>query len=169
MIVSYHQTVFRIPNVFPVSRMFNADSVILIYIHSKSQISDPGSNNNKRGVEILLSFLCSSQKFKKIVNYFNFEQVRYRKKLIYCNWQRIKVRFTQNIAVRSQKYGLGDPGSEIQDPEKTYPGSRGQKSPRSGSATLLSEQPRQQYSTMTNSNNFEIIIKRSEETSELRS
>jgi hypothetical protein len=28
-------------------------------------------------------------------------------------------------------------GSEIRDPEKTYPGSRGQKDPGSGSATLL--------------------------------
>ncbi len=31
------------------------------------------------------------------------------------------------------------PGSEIRDPEKTYPGSRGQKAPNpgSGSATLV--------------------------------
>ncbi len=56
-------------------------TLILIYIHSESQITDPGSNNNKRGGEILLPYLCCSQKFKKIVNYFILEQVRYSKKI----------------------------------------------------------------------------------------
>ncbi len=41
--------------------------------------------------------------------------------------------FLKKKALSSKKYGVGDPGSEIRDPEKTYSGScpRGQK--RTGS------------------------------------
>jgi hypothetical protein len=32
------------------------------------------------------------------------------------------------VVTKLSEIGVGDPGSEIRDPEKTYPGSRGKKS-----------------------------------------
>jgi hypothetical protein len=51
------------------------------------------------------------------------------KKKIWANFQRIIELFTQKIVTKLSKIWLGDPGSEIRDPEKTYSGSRiqGQK------------------------------------------
>jgi hypothetical protein len=59
------------------------------------------------------------------------------KKKIWANFQRIIGIFTQKIFTKLSKIWVWDPGSEIRDPEKTYPGSRGQKGPGSGYATLL--------------------------------
>jgi hypothetical protein len=59
------------------------------------------------------------------------------KKKFLANFQRIIALFTQKIASKLSKIWVWDRGSEIQDPKKTYPGSRGQKCPGSGSATLL--------------------------------
>jgi hypothetical protein len=60
------------------------------------------------------------------------------KKKIWANFQRILELFTQKIVTKLSKIWSWDPGSEIRDrgsdirdPEKTYPGSRGQKSPGS--------------------------------------
>jgi hypothetical protein len=78
------------------------------------------------------NFLCS-QKFHKIVNYFSFEVP---KKNIWDNFQRIIEVFIQKIVNKLSKIWVWYPGSEIRDPEKTYPGSRGQKGTGSGSATL---------------------------------
>ncbi len=49
------------------------------------------------------------------------------KKKIWANFQRIIELFTQKIITKLSKIWVWDPGSEIRDPEKTYPGSRGQK------------------------------------------
>jgi len=66
------------------------------------------------------------------------------KKKIWANFQRIIELFTQKIVSKLSKIWVWDPGSEIRDPEKTYSGSRIQRSkrhripdPGSGSATLL--------------------------------
>jgi hypothetical protein len=79
----------------------------------------------KRGVKKISchNFLCS-HKFLKIANCFSFEVL---KKKIWANFQRIIELFTQNIVNKLSKIWVWDPGSEIRDPEKTYPGSRGQK------------------------------------------
>jgi hypothetical protein len=53
------------------------------------------------------------------------------KKKSWANFKRIEL-FTQEMSLSPQIKGLG---SEIWDPEKTYPGSRGQKS--TGSSTLI--------------------------------
>jgi hypothetical protein len=78
-----------------------------------------------------LSYLFCSHKKHKIENFINFELVV--KKKIWANLQRIIELSTQKLSLSSKKYGFG-----IRDPEKTYPGSRGQKAPDpgSGSATL---------------------------------
>jgi hypothetical protein len=91
-----------------------------------SRVPDPRSNNNKRGEEKVLPFCW--KKNHKIENYFIFEQVRKEfepidKELSYL--------LPKKLSLRSQKYRLGtgrDPGSEIWNLEKTYLGSRGQKS-----------------------------------------
>jgi hypothetical protein len=49
------------------------------------------------------------------------------KKKIWANFQRIIELFTKKIVTMLLKKWVWDPGSEIQDPEKTYSGSRGQK------------------------------------------
>jgi hypothetical protein len=109
--------VLRIRDVYPGSR-------ILIFTHPGSRISDPGSkNSNKReGLKKICchNFLCS-HKFHKIANYFSFEVL---KKKIWANLQRIIKLFTQKIVNKLAKIWVWDPGSEIQDPEKTYSGSR---------------------------------------------
>jgi hypothetical protein len=46
------------------------------------------------------------------------------KKKIWANFQRIIELFTQKIVTKFSKIWALDPGSEIGDPEKTYPGSR---------------------------------------------
>jgi hypothetical protein len=69
------------------------------------------------------------------------------KKQIWSNFQRIVELFTLKIVTELSKIRVWDPGSEIRDPEKTYPGSwiPTQESkrhripdpdPKSGSATL---------------------------------
>jgi hypothetical protein len=52
------------------------------------------------------------------------------KKKIWANFQRIIELFTQKIVTKLSKIWVWDPGSEIQDPEKTYSGSRIQGSKR---------------------------------------
>ncbi len=114
------EPVLRIRDVYPGSR-------ILIFTHPGSRISDPGSkNSNKREGYKKISchtFLCR-HKFHKIENYFSFEML---KKKIWANFQRVKALFTQKIVTKLSKICVWDPESEIRDPEKTYPGSRGQK------------------------------------------
>jgi hypothetical protein len=58
-------------------------------------------------------------------------------KKIWANFQRITELFTQKIVTKLSKIWVWDPGSKIRDLEKIYPGSRGQKAPDPGSATLL--------------------------------
>jgi hypothetical protein len=55
-----------------------------------------------------------------------------RKKKIWANFQRIVEVFTQKIVpvTKLSKMWVWDPGSEIQDPQKTYSGSRIQGSKR---------------------------------------
>ncbi len=60
----------------------------------------------------------------QIANYFSFEVL---KKKILANFQKLIELFTQKIVNKLSKIWVWDPGSEIRDPEKTYPGSRGQK------------------------------------------
>jgi hypothetical protein len=52
------------------------------------------------------------------------------KKNIWANFQRIIKLFTQKIVTKLSKIWVWDTGSEIRDPEKTYPGSRIQGSKR---------------------------------------
>jgi hypothetical protein len=68
------------------------------------------------------------------------------KKKICANFQRIIELFTQKIVPKLSKICVWDSGSEIQDPEKAYSGSRildpgarvkNAPDPGSGSATLL--------------------------------
>jgi hypothetical protein len=40
----------------------------------------------------------------------------------------VKYFLTENIVTKLSEIWVGNPGSEIRDPEKAYPGSRGQKS-----------------------------------------
>ncbi len=108
------QAVLRIRDVYPGSR-------ILIFTHPGSRIQ---KQQQKREVKKISfhTFLCS-HKFHKIVNYFSFEVL----KKIWANFQRIIELFTKKIVKKLLKIWSWDPGSEIRDPEKTYPGSRGQK------------------------------------------
>jgi hypothetical protein len=71
--------------------------------------------------------LFCSHKFHKTENYFVFELL---KKKIWANFQRIIEHFLQKIVIKLSKIWFWDPGSEIQDPEKTYSGSRIQGSKR---------------------------------------
>jgi hypothetical protein len=116
-----------------------------------SSVADPGSlsripdpdfhpsriqkQHQKKGVKknCCHTFYCS-HKFHKIENYFIFEML---KKKNWAYFQRIIKLFTQKIVTKLFKIWVWDPGSEIQDPEKTYPGYRGQKGTGSGSAILL--------------------------------
>ncbi len=66
-------------------------------------------------------------RFHKIENYFIFEML---KKKIWANFQRITELFIQKIVTKLSKIWVWDLGSEIQDPEKTYSGSRIQGSKR---------------------------------------
>ncbi len=93
-------------------------SRILIFSHLGSRIQ---KQQQKRGVKKnLLSFFFCSHKFHKIGYYFIFEMLKNKFGPI------IKV-FTQTIFTMLSHKWVWDPGSEIRDPEKTYPGSRGQK------------------------------------------
>ncbi len=92
-----------------------------------SRISDPGSkNSNKR--QGWKKFCCQtifcSHKFHKTEYYFIFDML---KKKIWPDFPRIIEVFTQKIVTKPSKIWVWAPGSEIRDPEKTYPGSRGQK------------------------------------------
>jgi hypothetical protein len=77
------------------------------------------------------TFFCS-YKFHIIENYLIFEML---KKNIWAISQRIIELFTQKIVTKLSKIWVWDPGPEIWDPIPD-PGSRGQKSTGSGSATL---------------------------------
>ncbi len=116
-------TVCRIQDVYPRSRIW-------IFTHPGSRISDPGSKNSKkreRWKKIYCNnFLCS-HKFHKNANYFSFEVL---KKKIWANFQGFIELLTQKIVNKLSKIWVWDPGSEIQDPEKTYSGSRIQGSKR---------------------------------------
>jgi hypothetical protein len=52
------------------------------------------------------------------------------KKKIWASFQRIIELFAQKFFTKLSKIWVWDPGSEIRDPEKTYPGSRVQGSKR---------------------------------------
>jgi hypothetical protein len=126
----------------------DSGSRILICTHPGSRISDLGSRipdpktaTKERGEKKLyVKPFYVATKFNKIVNYFSFEVL---KKKIWGNFQRIIVLFTKKIVKKLFEIWSWDPGSEIRDlgsgknpfriPD---PGSRGQKGPGSGSATL---------------------------------
>jgi hypothetical protein len=97
--------VLRIRDVYPGSGFF----------------SHPGSKNSnkERGEKkkFCHTFLCS-HKFHKIENYF-FEVL---KKKFGPIFKELKNFLPKKLSLSSQKYGFG-----IRDPEKTYPGNRGQK------------------------------------------
>ncbi len=117
--------VLRIRDVYPGPR-------ILIFTHPGFRISDLGSkNSNKREVwKKKLSYLLLEPQISQNVKLFYFWNVEEK---IWANFQRIIELFAQKLFLSSQNYGFG-----IRDPEKTYSGSRGQKAPDPGSATLLS-------------------------------
>jgi hypothetical protein len=106
-------------------------SRILIFIH-------PGSNKlttatKEKDGGNLLSYLFCSHQYQKIVNYFSFEQLQnffgpMHKGLYYF--------LPKELLQKNSKIRVWDPGTGIRDPDKTYPGCRGQKG--TGSATLLS-------------------------------
>ncbi len=117
---------WRIRDIYP-------GSLILIFTHPVSRISDPGSkNSNKRTgwKKISCHTIFCSHKFHKIENYFVFEML---KKIIWAtNFQRIIELFTQKIVNKLSKIWVNDPGSKIRDPEKTLfriPGSKRQRIP----------------------------------------
>jgi hypothetical protein len=127
--------VLRIWDVYPGSQ-------ILIFTNPGSQIPNPGSQISdprsriqqqqqqqlKRGVKkICCHTFFRSHKFYKIENYLIFEML---KKKIWANFQRIIELFTQKIVTILSKIWVWDWGSEIQDPKKTYSGSRIQGSKR---------------------------------------
>ncbi len=108
----------RIRDVYPGSRI--PDPVFY-----PSRIPDLGSwiriqkQQQKRGMKKICchTFFCSN-KFHITENYFILEML---KKKVWANFRRIKKKIFSKKS--SQKYGFG-----IRDPEKTYSGSRGQKS-----------------------------------------
>ncbi len=102
----------RIRDVYPGSGMF---------------IPDPGSQNSNIREGGFCPTFFRSHKYHKIETYFIFELV---KKKIWDNLQRIIELLPQKLSISSKKIGKGL-GSEIRDPEKTYPdpGSGGQKGP----------------------------------------
>jgi hypothetical protein len=119
----------KCPNKHPRGKCSVADpgclSRILIFTHPGSQISDPGSripdpkNSNKSEKKfVVIPFFCS-HKFHKIENYLIFEML---KKKIWPIFKELYNFLFKKLSLCSQKYGFG-----IRDPEKTYPGSRGQK------------------------------------------
>jgi hypothetical protein len=59
------------------------------------------------------------------------------KKKMWTNFQRIIELFTQKIVSKLSKIWVWDPRSGIREKPIPDPGSRGQKGPGSGSATLL--------------------------------
>jgi hypothetical protein len=89
-------------------------------------IPDPKQQQKRKRVrekKFCATFFCS-HKYHKIKNYFIFEQV---KKKLWANLHRIIKHFTQKIVIKLSKIWVWDPGYEIRDPEKTYSGSRIQK------------------------------------------
>ncbi len=86
-----------------------------------SRIPDPKTATKERDEKnIFCHTIFCSHKFHKNVNYLIFEML---KKIIWANFQRIIELFYQKkLSISSEKYGFG-----IQDPEKTYSGSRGRK------------------------------------------
>jgi hypothetical protein len=101
-------------------------SRILIFTHPGYRIPDL-NQQQKRGVKkICCHTFFFSHKFHIIENYFIFEML---KKKIGANFQRITELFTQKIITKLSKIWVWDPRSGIRN--KTYPGSRGQKSTRS--------------------------------------
>jgi hypothetical protein len=59
------------------------------------------------------------------------------KKKIWANFQRVIELFTQKIVTKLSKIWVWDPGYEIRKKPIPDPGSRGQKSTGTGSATLV--------------------------------
>jgi hypothetical protein len=111
-------------------RDVNPGSQILIFTHSGSQISDPGSwippdpktAMKDRGEKNLFSCLFFGAINKTKLNYFIFSML---KKKIWANFQRILELFTQKIVTKLSKIWVWDPGVK----KATDPGSR--------SATLI--------------------------------
>jgi hypothetical protein len=106
--------VLRIRDVYPGSR-------ILIFTHSGSRISDPGSRiqkqQQKTGVKkIGCPTFLFSHKFHKILHYFSFEVL---KKKIWANFQRI----IELFALKSMGLGSRIQGSKrhrIPDPDPQH-------------------------------------------------
>jgi len=103
-------------------------SGIRIFTHPRSRISDPKTETKDRGEKknFFQTIFCS-HKFHKTEYYFIFDML---KKKIWPNFPRIIEVFTQKIVTKPSKIWVWDPGSEIRDPEKTYSGSRIQRSKR---------------------------------------
>ncbi len=102
-------------------------SRILIFTHSGSRIPDTKTAIKERVKKISCHTFFCSNKFHKIENYFIFGML---KKKNWANCQRIIDLFTQKIVTKLSKIWVWDPGSKIQDPEKTYSESRIQGSTR---------------------------------------
>ncbi len=98
-----------------------------------SRIPDPKTGTKERGENNLLSYLFSSHKFHKIVNYFYFEML---KKKIWANFQRIIEFLTQKIVTKPTKIWVWDPRSGIRKKPIRDPGVKKAPDPGSGSATL---------------------------------
>ncbi len=101
----YFLSVLRIRDVYPGSCFY------------PSRIQKP---QLKRGVKkkCCQTFFCRHN-FHKIVNYFSFECWRKKFRPIF---KKLKNFLPKRLSLSSQKYGFG-----IRYPEKTHPGSRGQK------------------------------------------
>jgi hypothetical protein len=99
-------------------------------VYPGSRISDPKTATRERCEKNCCHNFSCSHKFHKIE--YSFMLKCWRRK-IWANFQKIIELFTQKIVSKFSKIWVWDPGSEIQDPEKTYSGSRiqGQKGTRS--------------------------------------
>ncbi len=102
-------------------------SRILIFTHPGSRIWDPGSkssNTREAWKKICCHTLFCSHKFH--INENNLFLKCWRKKFG-PTFKELYNFLLKKLSLSSQKYGVG-----IRDPEKTYSGSRGQKSTGSG-------------------------------------
>ncbi len=109
----------RIRDVYPGSRFLSIPDL-------GSLIQKQKQNRGAKKI-VVKPYLFCSHKFHKIVYYFLFEML---KKKIWAHFQRIKELFTQKFVTKLLKIWVWDPGSDIRDPEKYYPGSRIQGSKR---------------------------------------
>jgi hypothetical protein len=100
---------------------------------TRSQISDPGSNNStKKGEYFCCPTISVAKNIIKLQINFIFEQV---KKFFFAKTLRIVVLFIHKFFIKLSKIWVRDPGSKIR---KTIPdpGSRVKEAPDPGSSTL---------------------------------